>query len=601
MARPRGTKKAQATVRDEAQPMIDPRRGDVEDDASSTKARSMLSLAGSMLVEISLPKLILAWALLLVVPGLLLGLAPIVFAEWLAIVTDKLASLVIGVWSILVLVGLVTLGWFGWRGLFRLTEKNFWTLNSIVVEPGYASFREAFRQLAERLFARNASDAQRARLRAGAAAVAGILVCGLALMLVRLAWPQAYLFGTISEIDSWKEVATVALANSLVAISAYFAAAALVWGFADATMPQPRTLTSFGKAATKDRKWRIAHLSDIHIVGDRYGRRIESGRSGPSGNERLKRLLKQLKAIDAKDPIDTILITGDMTDAGISSEWAELSDALAAHPSLAARVLMLPGNHDLNIVDRANPARLDLPTSPNRRLRQLRTLSAMDAIQGARVRVVDVAEGRLGGTLTEFLEPHRADIVRFADAARPRLSGAIPELWAKAFPMVVPPEKSDGLGIILLNSNADTHFSFTNALGMVSAEQMRAFDIVCAAYPDAAWIVALHHHLMEYPWAAKQLSMRVGTALINGNWFVRRLMPLAGRAILMHGHRHIDWIGQCGGLAIISAPSPVMEATDDEDTAFYLHTFAVDDGRRLSLLDPECIVVPGVPAAKTPR
>jgi hypothetical protein len=600
MARSRSTKKAPAKAREVAEPMIDPRRGDVEDDASSTKARSMLSLAGSMLVEISLPKLILAWALLLVLPGLFLGLAPIVFVEWLKILTDKLASLVLGVWSILVLSSLIALGWFGWRTLFRMAEKNFWTLTSIVVEPGYASFREAFRQLAERLFARNASDAQRARLRAAAAAVAGILVCALAFVALWLAWPYTHLFGRFAEIDSWKRVVVVALANSAVGVSAYLGIAALLWGFADATMPQPRTLTSFGTASAKGRKWRVAHLSDIHVVGERYGRRVESGRTGPSGNERFKRLLKQLDALDAKDPLHTILITGDMTDAGISSEWAEFMDALAAHPSLAARVLILPGNHDLNIVDRTNPARLDLPMSPNRRLRQLRTLSAMDAIHGARVRVVDLAEGRLGGTLAEFLAPHRADMVRFADAARPRLSGTIPELWARAFPMVVPPQDKNGLGLILLNSNADTHFSFTNALGMVSAEQMRGFDIACAEYPDAAWIIALHHHLMEYPWAAKALSMRVGTAIINGNWFVRRLLPLAGRAILMHGHRHIDWIGQCGGLAIISAPSPVMEATDDEDTAFYIHIFAVDDGR-LSLLDPERIVVPGVAAAKTPR
>ena len=42
-------------------PLIDPRRGDVEDDASSTKRRSLLSLAGSLLSEVSLPKLALAW------------------------------------------------------------------------------------------------------------------------------------------------------------------------------------------------------------------------------------------------------------------------------------------------------------------------------------------------------------------------------------------------------------------------------------------------------------------------------------------------------------------------------------------------------------
>ena len=33
------------------------------------------------------------------------------------------------------------------------------------------------------------------------------------------------------------------------------------------------------------------------------------------------------------------------------------------------------------------------------------------------------------------------------------------------FPMVKPPNTEDGLGIIILNSNAETHFSFTNALG----------------------------------------------------------------------------------------------------------------------------------------
>jgi hypothetical protein len=575
--------------------LIDPRRGDVEDDASSTKRRSMLSLFGSLLVEISLPKLIIAWIMLLVIPGLLLGLAPIVFVEWLTIVTDKLASLAIGLWSLLVLGSLIAVAWFGWRALFRMAEKNFWSLNSIVVEPGYASFREAFRQLAERLLPRNASDASRANLRAGAAAVAGILVCFLALLVLWLVWPHTHLYGSLSEIESWKKVAVVALANSLAVITAYLAVAALVWGFADAAMAQPRTLRKFVEPPKGAHTWRVVHLSDIHVVGERYGFRIESGRSGPRGNDRLRRLLDQLETLDAKKPFDIVLITGDMTDAGISSEWAEVLDALAAHPSLARRVLMLPGNHDLNIVDRSNPARMDLPTSPDRRLRQLRTLSAMDAVHGDRVRVVDRVKERLGGTLAEFLKPHRAAITRFADVARPVLSKEIPELWANAFPMIVPPDSEAGLGIILLNSNADTHFSFTNALGMVSAEQMRAFDLACAQYPRAAWIVALHHHLMEYPWAAKQLSMRIGTALINGNWFVRSLKPLTGRAVLMHGHRHVDWIGECAGLPIVSAPSPVMEVTDDKDTAFYIHTLAIDDDGRLNLLTPERIVVRGEP------
>ena len=578
--------------------LIDPRHGDIEDDASSTKRRSMLSLFGSLMVEISLPKLIIAWIMLLVVPGLLLGLAPIVFVEWLTIVTDKLASLVIGLWSLLILGSLIALAWFGWRALFRIAEKNFWALNSIVVEPSYASFREAFRQLAERLLPANASEASRATLRAWSAAIAGILVCLLSLLVLWLIWPHVHLYGSVSELDSWKKVAMVALANSLAAVTAYLAVAALIWGFADAVMAQPRTLRKFAEAPKGARVWRIVHLSDIHVVGERYGFRLESGRSGPRGNDRLRRLLDQLETLDAKQKFDTILISGDMTDAGLSSEWAEVLDALAAHPSLQSRVLMLPGNHDLNIVDRSNPARMDLPTSPDRRLRQLRTLSAMNAVHGDRTRVVDRVNGRLGGTLAAFLKPHRAAIARFADAARPVFAKEIPELWANAFPLIVPPEHDAGLGIVLFNSNADTHFSFTNALGMVSADQMQAFDIARKTYPRAAWIVVLHHHLMEYPWAAKQLSMRIGTALINGNWFVRSLKPLTGRAVLMHGHRHVDWIGECAGLPIISAPSPVMEVTDDKATAFYIHALAVDADGRLSLLTPQRIVVPGEPAAK---
>jgi len=66
--------------------------------------------------------------------------------------------------------------------------------------------------------------------------------------------------------------------------------------------------------------------------------------------------------------------------------------------------------------------------------------------------------------------------------------------------------------------------------------------------------------------------------------------------VLMHGHRHIDWIGECGGMPIISAPSPVMEATDEMQTYFYIHTFAVgeEDGH-LKLLRPQRINVAGEP------
>jgi hypothetical protein len=574
-------------------PTIDPRRGDIEDDASSPKRRSLLSLAGSLLVEISLPKLVVAWLLLIVFPGLMLGLAPVVASIWFGKITDRIAYSLTEIWSAIFVAFFVGLGWFGGRRVFQLAERGFWSLNSLAVQPCYTVCREALRHLLSRQLTRESGRITRPTLHATAAVLSGLIICTIALLALLLAWPSAHLLSDSTILTAPKRLAIVALANSVVIVSAYVAAAALVWAIADATMDPPRDLEEYDVPPDQGRSWRIVHLSDIHTVGERFGFRIESGRSGPRGNERLSRVLAQLDALHAREPLHAILITGDMTDAGRSSEWAEFFDVVARYPSLTEIMLILPGNHDLNIVDRANPARLDLPTSQNKKLRKVRMLSAMVAVQGARVRLVDQKGGRLGESLAAALAPHLGNVVAFADAGTPRMTNELSELWNCIFPMVLPPDRDDGLGVILLNSNADTHFSFTNALGMMPAEQVRGIAIASRQYPHACWLIALHHHVVEYPHPAKALSERIGTALINGNWFIRALRFLAGRAVLMHGHRHVDWIGTCCGLRIVSAPSPVMDARDDEDTCFYLHTLAVGPDGRLRLLQPRRLIVAG--------
>lgn len=574
-------------------PIIDPRDGDIEDDASSTKRRSMLSLAGSLLAEISIPKLALSWIILFLLPGLLLGLTPLVASAWVSMVSGKIASPLAGIWPTALLLILIAIGLFGARTLFRIAENNFWSLNSIAVEPVYTVCREGMRHIAEKMIRSPLSGLRLARLRALTALLAGIIVFCASIAFLLLMWPNSRWVGSVADLAAPRDLALVALVNSLVIVAAYLAIAAAVWAIADATMPQLHDVVEFAADPQTGRIWRIVHLSDIHVVGESYGFRIESGRSGPQGNDRLHRLFAMLDVTHAEKPFDAILITGDVTDAGRAAEWSEFSNLLTAYPSLAARILILPGNHDLNIVDRANPARLDLPTSPNRKLRRLRMLSAMEALHGERVRMIDQATRSVAGPLSEIIDPHREEMAKFSDIGKPMFSRALNELWARVFPMVLPPDREDGLGIILLNSNADTHFSFTNALGMISAEQVRGIEIAAAQYPKACWLIALHHHVVEYPRAAKVLSERIGTALLNSNWFLRKLRPLGGRAILMHGHRHIDWIGECARLLIVSAPSPIMEATNDADTYFYIHTLAIQNDGRLGLLAPERITLSG--------
>jgi hypothetical protein len=261
---------------------------------------------------------------------------------------------------------------------------------------------------------------------------------------------------------------------------------------------------------------------------------------------------------------------------------------------LAERMILLPGNHDLNIVDRLNPARLDLPFSPGKRLRQMRALSIITAIQGQRVRVVDPRSGKFDRTLAEAVAPYRRQIAAFSDSGGFRLSIGLGRVWDDQFPMILPPAAEDGLGMAILNSNTEAHFSFTNALGVISTEQMTRLGAVVRQFPRARWIVALHHHLVEYPTSMAALSERIGTALVNGSWFVRKLKRFAARTVVMHGHRHIDWIGVCGELKIVSAPSPVMGAKNEGTSYFLIHTLAPGADGRVLLLEPERVEIAGV-------
>jgi len=576
------------------EPFVDPRRGDVEDDASSTKKRTLLSLAGSVLAEISVPKLIVSWFVLIVFPAFVLGFAPLVVSAWIEKVSGHVRSPLNSFWPILFVLLLVAIGLVASKTLFRFAESGFWSLNSVVIEPTYVICREGLRHAADKIWSRHASARQMETLRAASSAVAGLVVCAVAMLVFVAAWPASHWRGDLLWYGSASRLATVALANSLVIVSLYLAAAALVWAFADTTMPQPRDLDDFSSDSPAGRSWRVAHLSDVHVVGETYGFRIEGGRSGPQGNERLKQAFASLDPLCQRGTLDLVLITGDITDAGTSAEWAELLDSVARHPFVAQRMLLLPGNHDVNIVDSSNPARLDTPISPNKTLRKIRTLSVLNAIQGGRVRVVDRRRRCLGPFLSDALEPQIPSLTRFADQGRPRMVlRAVAKLWASVFPMVLPPEANTGLGVILLNSNADTHFSFTNALGLVSTQQVHGLEIAMGQYPGAAWVIALHHHVVEYPQGAHALSERLGTALINGNWFLRRIRPLSSRSVIMHGHRHIDWIGQCGGHLIVSAPSPVMGGTDALQTHFCIQTLCACRNGPVQLQTPARIVLNG--------
>ena len=318
---------------------------------------------------------------------MLLGLAPLVATAWL-LKLSRTAAQITGFGTAVILLAVIGLGWIGWRPLLRVVEINFWSLNALAIQPGYA-FREGLRYLTESMLGTDTSAATRGRLRAISSAAAAIILCIVGVLIAAAIWPASRWVGTAADLLDVRALILPTLANAVVVVCAYLAVVSLIWGFADALMDQPTDLGAFDKASGGP-TWRIAHLSDIHT--GRRPLRLSSGRTrrrGPRGNGRFTRILARIEAIHHISPLDIVLISGDMTNAGLATEWAEFLDAVEQHPALAERMIILPGNHDLNIVDRLNPARLDLPFSPIKRLRQMRTLSAMAAIQGQRVLVVN--------------------------------------------------------------------------------------------------------------------------------------------------------------------------------------------------------------------
>lgn len=229
--------------------LVDPRCGDIEDDASSTKSNSLLMMAGNMLGEISFAKLLVAWLALFIVPAVIIGVTPLIASAWLGKLAGRLTP-AIGIVPIAILAIIAALGWLFGRRLLRLAESSFWSLNALVIEPVYIACREIMRHIAENFLADGASPHERERIRAWAAAASGLSISLTALAVFVAVWPSTQWIGQFSDLAAPMHLMRTAIANTVAVSCAYLVVAAFAWGIADATMPPPRDLQCFADART---------------------------------------------------------------------------------------------------------------------------------------------------------------------------------------------------------------------------------------------------------------------------------------------------------------------------------------------------------------
>ena len=562
------------------------RRGDHEDNRASTYGRGFRSVVLSALLEFNFLKAAIGFLVLIIGPALLIGSVPILLVYYGRLKFHLLTSAAGGLlFSSICLILLVGFGlWIG-RRLLRTGVDNFWHLHYTLVFPIFLIVRECLRTLLERFPRWSTTPEELDRKRRLGTILTALILAGSG---IALAWSMRLSIGLpIADNGSFQPwpAMKAALVNAAIILGLSTAAESLYWlcrelAFHNAVLNwTPKSEQMESSVA------RVAHLSDLHLVGERYGCRMEAGVYGPRGNQRIRRAFRKLTTIHASTPLDRILLTGDITDAGTRAEWAEFIDLLRSFPDLRSRVSFVPGNHDVNIVDRTNPGRPDLPWSAGQSLRQFRVLVALDSLLGDRTHLVDRATGALGPSLREYLrEGERVQRLRsLAQYGARHGRREMRKIWEAIFPLVEP-TTGHGYGIILLDSNGRSHFSLTNAVGVVNRSQLRALKALLAKSPNHAWVILLHHQIVEYPVGSITLLDRIGLALVNAPDVLAALRPHAARIIVMHGHRHTDWVGTCGDIVLCSAPSVTLGSQESGLGSFHVNELAVGPDGKVELV-----------------
>uniref|UniRef100_Q01UD5 Metallophosphoesterase n=1 Tax=Solibacter usitatus (strain Ellin6076) TaxID=234267 RepID=Q01UD5_SOLUE len=570
------------------------RRGDDDDNRTSPHGGGLRRVLTSAALEFNYATAAIGFLILVIGPAMLVGIVPSVLATYVRLKFSAAASLgytpmvAVGVLALLLAAAL----WVG-RPLLPKAVENFWHLHYTLVFPVFVAVREILRSIFEKFSRRTATVEELERKRRLGTVLGALLFAGGGIALaLTVDLSTGLQLVDVEHVRPWA-VATAALGNAAIILGLSTTAESLYWVWRELRFrghvldwaprpPQPGSATG-----------RVAHLSDLHFVGERYGCRMEVGTQGPRGNRCIRRALCKLTAIHASSPVDRVLVTGDVTDDGTRAEWAEFIDLFRNYPDLRARLSFVPGNHDVNIVDRNNPGRFDLPGSASQSLRKLRVVLALDALQGDRAHIVDRTSGGLGPTLKEYLrEDGRAERLRaLAQNGAVRGRREMSKVWDAIFPLVEPPAAGHRYGLILLNSNARSHFSLTNAIGVVNPSQLKALKSILRGSPHSAWMILLHHQVVEYPVSSISLTDRIGLALVNAPDVLAAIAPHASRCIVLHGHRHRDWIGTCQDVVLCSAPSVTLGCQDGDRGSFHIHEFALGTDGAMQLTATERVEV----------
>src|SRR5262249_54873236 len=130
--------------------------------------------------------------------------------------------------------------------------------------------------------------------------------------------------------------------------------------------------------------------------------------------------------------------------------------------------------------------------------------------------------------------------------------------------------------------------------GIVGRSQLGGLKQILRNGSRGGWLILLHHHLVEYPIRSIGLDERIGVVLINAPDVLKLIASSGSRVIVLHGHRHRDWIGIRGNVVMCSAASVAFGSKGAKDYrrgSFYVHDLAVNTAGGVQLVASERVMV----------
>jgi Icc protein len=252
-------------------------------------------------------------------------------------------------------------------------------------------------------------------------------------------------------------------------------------------------LTPTGGTASIAGIVRLAHISDLH-VGDR-ARYPRHGLTARDCDRHSIKVLKKILLAIQEEQVDHLLVTGDVTQSGETSEFERAAELLAPWSS-AGKLTVLPGNHDVWSYEAAATWRFLRHLGPDGRgMKKPFAVFPLEVSLGPEVTLVALDTARYG-----------------------------------------PDPKTTA--------------------GAVGTEQLNAAHDLArdAAKQGKAVVLALHHHLVIPPERVPSDTALAQMPLADAYRVVRLVAEIPFAAVL-HGHRHTSFRVELPGPA---SPTPVI-------------------------------------------